>query len=75
MEMNSLIDQLPSCNKTLLSWMILHLDEITQNEKYNKMNAQNVAILLSPALQMSHRLLLAFLCHCKYLFPDTLLLQ
>lgn len=25
----------------------------------------------SPVLQMSHRLLTAFLCHCKTLFTDT----
>ena len=34
------------------------------------MNAQTVAMTLSPALQMSHRLLLALLFHCKALFPE-----
>lgn len=27
----------------------------------------------SPVLQMSHRLLTALLCHCKALFPDTVI--
>lgn len=35
------------------------------------MNAQTVAMTLSPALQMSHRLLLALLFHCKALFPEV----
>jgi len=35
------------------------------------MNAQNIAITLSPVMQMSHRLLTAFLCHCNFLFPDV----
>jgi RalA-binding protein 1 len=34
------------------------------------MNAQTIAMTLSPALQMSHRLLLALLFHCKALFPE-----
>lgn len=35
------------------------------------MNAQTIAMTLSPALQMSHRLLLALLFHCKALFPEV----
>lgn len=35
------------------------------------MNAQSVAMTLSPVLQMSHRLLLALLLHCKALFPNV----
>lgn len=37
------------------------------------MNAQGIAMTLSPVLQMSHRLLAALLCHCKSLFKDTIL--
>lgn len=40
-------------------------------EKTTKMNAQSVAMTLSPALQMSHRLLLALLLHCKAMFPEV----
>lgn len=74
-ELVSLVEQLPSCNRTLLSWIILHLDAVTQNESYTKMNAQNIAMLLSPTLQMSHRLFVAILCHCNNLFADTELLK
>uniref|UniRef100_U5EXH6 Putative ral n=1 Tax=Corethrella appendiculata TaxID=1370023 RepID=U5EXH6_9DIPT len=70
-ELTKLIEQLPNVNRTLLAWIILHLDAVTQNEKFNKINAQNIAMLLSPTLQMSHRLLVAILCHCSSLFSDT----
>ncbi|XP_058129140.1 ralA-binding protein 1 isoform X3 [Anopheles coustani] len=72
-ELVSLVEQLPSCNQTLLSWMFMHLDAVTQNEDFTKMNAQNIAMLLSPTLQMSHRLFVAILCHCSTLFADTTL--
>lgn len=39
------------------------------------MNAQTIAMTLSPALQMSHRLLLALLFHCKSLFPEVRLIK
>ncbi|KDR06596.1 ralA-binding protein 1 isoform X2 [Zootermopsis nevadensis] len=70
-ELQTLIMQLPSCNRQLLAWLMLHLENITVHEKHNKMNAQSIAITLSPAMQMSHRLLTAFLCHCNFLFPDV----
>ncbi|XP_055374979.1 ralA-binding protein 1 [Condylostylus longicornis] len=74
-ELKHLLDQLPSCNKTLLSWILLHFDSVIQNEKYNKLNAQSLAMLLSPPLQMSHRLLVTLLCHCPNLFPDVKLVK
>uniref|UniRef100_A0A1Q3FXY1 Putative ral-gtpase effector rlip76 n=1 Tax=Culex tarsalis TaxID=7177 RepID=A0A1Q3FXY1_CULTA len=74
-ELLSLVEQLPNCNRILLAWVILHLDAVTQNETCTKMNAQNIAMLLSPTLQMSHRLFVALLCHCNNLFGDTELLK
>ncbi|XP_058821572.1 ralA-binding protein 1 [Topomyia yanbarensis] len=74
-ELVSLVEQLPSCNRTLLAWTILHIDAVTQNELHTKMNAQNIAMLLSPTLQMSHRLFVGILCHCNHLFGDTKLLK
>ncbi|XP_052888497.1 ralA-binding protein 1 isoform X1 [Anopheles moucheti] len=70
-ELVCLVEQLPSCNRTLLSWMFMHVDAVTQNEDFTKMNAQNIAMLLSPTFQMSHRLFVAILCHCSTLFADT----
>uniref|UniRef100_A0A182NSE6 Rho-GAP domain-containing protein n=1 Tax=Anopheles dirus TaxID=7168 RepID=A0A182NSE6_9DIPT len=72
-ELVCLVEQLPSCNRTLLSWMFMHVDAVTQNEDFTKMNAQNIAMLLSPTLQMSHRLFVAILCYCSTLFADTIL--
>ncbi|KOX72761.1 RalA-binding protein 1 [Melipona quadrifasciata] len=66
-----LTQQLPKCNKVLLAWVILHLDHVTAREKTTKMNAQTISMTLSPVLQMSHRLLLALLFHCKALFPNV----
>ncbi|XP_075145387.1 ral interacting protein [Haematobia irritans] len=74
-EITLLLDQLPKCNKILLSWILLHFDSVIQNEKSNKMNAQSLAMLLSPPLQMSHRLLVTLLCHCPSLFPDVKLVK
>lgn len=70
-ELKGLLQQLPNCNKTLLSWILLHFDSVIQNEKQNKMNAQSLAMLLSPPLQMSHRLLVTLLCHCPNLFAEV----
>lgn len=72
-ELHNLINQLPTANRTLLSWMLTHLHSVIENEKMNKMNAQTLAVLLSPTLQMSHRLLVAILCHCQSLFSETIL--
>uniref|UniRef100_A0A1A9X219 Rho-GAP domain-containing protein n=1 Tax=Glossina brevipalpis TaxID=37001 RepID=A0A1A9X219_9MUSC len=74
-ELEQLLELLPSCNKTLLSWILLHFDAVIQHEKWNKMNAQSLAMLLSPPLQMSHRLLVALLCHCTTLFADIKLIN
>ncbi|KAL6446551.1 hypothetical protein ACFW04_001232 [Cataglyphis niger] len=70
-QLAQLTQQLPECNRILLAWVILHLDHVTVREKTTKMNAQTISMTLSPVLQMSHRLLLALLFHCKALFPNV----
>ncbi|XP_020281938.1 ralA-binding protein 1 isoform X2 [Pseudomyrmex gracilis] len=70
-QLAQLTQQLPECNRILLAWVTLHLDHVTAREKTTKMNAQTISMTLSPVLQMSHRLLLALLFHCKALFPDV----
>lgn len=75
LELMALCQQLPSHNRTLLAWTIKHFDAVLQHERQNKMNAQSLAMLLSPALQMSHRLLVCILCHCGSLFEDTVLVK
>lgn len=70
-ELMALVQQLPSYNQTLLAWTLSHFDAVIQHERQNKTNAQSLAVLLSPALQMSHRLLVCMLCHCSTLFEGT----
>lgn len=74
-EFGLLINQLPSCNRTLLMWLLLHFDSIIKNEKINKMNIQTLAMLLGPTLQMSHRLLVTMLSQCTVLFPGVTLIK
>lgn len=74
-ELQQLLEQLPKCNRTLLAWVLLHFDCVIQQERHNKLNAQSLAMLLSPTLQMSHRLMVALLCHCNNLFPDVKLIK
>lgn len=70
-ELEQLIEQLPKCNQVLLAWLSRHFSEVINNGKSNKMNAQSLAVLLSPILQMSHRLMSCFLCHAETLFTDV----
>ncbi|KAH8236421.1 hypothetical protein KR026_001433 [Drosophila bipectinata] len=74
-ELQQLLEQLPKCNRTLLAWVLLHFDSVIQQERHNKLNAQSLAMLLSPTLQMSHRLMVALLCHCNNLFADVKLIK
>lgn len=74
-QLRELIDLLPSCNQTLLSWILKHFSVVIDYEKYNKINAQTLSMLLSPTLQMSHRLLVALIVHCPMLFPRLELIK
>jgi RalA-binding protein 1 len=70
-ELEQLIEQLPKCNQVLLAWISRHFSEVINNGKSNKMNAQSLSVILSPILQMSHRLLMIILCHAETLFADV----
>lgn len=59
-----LVSELPVANRVLLKWISLHLDAVT--EKVH--NAQSLALILSPHMQMSQRLFVTILCHCRSLF-------
>lgn len=75
LELESLLDQLPKVNRVLLAWLLLHFSNVIDNEKHNKLNAQSLAVLLSPVLQMSHRLMITLLCHAETLFADVQLFK
>ncbi|XP_062595844.1 ralA-binding protein 1-A-like [Saccostrea cucullata] len=65
-----LINDLPTCNRLLLSWMIVHMTHVIQREKENKMSLQNVSIVLSPTMQISHRVLNVLFQSASKLFSD-----
>lgn len=50
-----------------------HLVCVLFQEKYNKMSKQHLAQALSPSLHTSLRLFTALMCHCKNLFPTTVI--
>ncbi|KAH9512836.1 hypothetical protein Btru_036716 [Bulinus truncatus] len=68
-----LISELPTCNRLLLSWMIVHMTHVIELAKENKMTLQNVSIVLSPTMQISHRVLNVLFSNVSELFGDVLL--
>ncbi|KAL5274802.1 RALBP1 family protein [Megaselia abdita] len=66
--LTNLINLLPKYNRTLLCWIFLHFESVIRNGSINKMNAQSLSMLLSPVLQMSHRLMMCLLFHSSNLF-------
>lgn len=63
--LRELVSQLPTPNQTLLKWVALHLDSVSEHEGTN---ASSLSMLLSPVLQTSQRLFVTILCHCRSLF-------
>ncbi|XP_006819678.1 ralA-binding protein 1-like [Saccoglossus kowalevskii] len=64
-----LLGQLPVYNRTLLSWIIVHMTHIIEED--NKMSLQNVSIVISPTMRISHRILNVLLSHSTVLFKDV----
>ncbi|SPP83848.1 ralA-binding protein 1 [Drosophila guanche] len=73
--LQQLMEQVPKCNRTLVGWVMLHLYAVTDQERYNKLNHESIAVLLSPTLQMSVPLMVALLRHCRTIFADIQLIQ
>ncbi|XP_046350266.2 ralA-binding protein 1-like isoform X1 [Haliotis rufescens] len=71
-QFKKLIEELPICNRLLLSWMIVHMTHIIELQKQNKMTLQNVSIVLSPTMQISHRVLNILFTYAGQLFADTI---
>ncbi|CAH1980544.1 unnamed protein product [Acanthoscelides obtectus] len=70
-----LVDNLPPLNKLLLSWLIVHLNNVSLNEKQNKMSKQNLAAALNHIFHISSRLLQALLHHSQALFPSVIIFK
>ena len=54
-EMIKLLAELPDCNRLLVQWVFVHMGHVIANVKMNKMTLQNVSIVLSPTMRISHR--------------------
>ncbi|XP_071943357.1 uncharacterized protein [Antedon mediterranea] len=67
------INLLPVCNRTLLSWVIVHMAHVIGNEIETKMNLQNISIVLCPTLHISHRVLNVFFTFWRDIFGDVVL--
>ena len=50
-----LLAELPECNRVLVQWVFVHMGHVIAQEKMNKMTLQNVSIVLSPTMRISHR--------------------
>ncbi|KAL3887084.1 hypothetical protein ACJMK2_027040 [Sinanodonta woodiana] len=70
---HKLIHELPVCNRLLLSWMIVHMTHVIEKQRENKMTLQNVSIVLSPTMQISHRVLNVLFSYTKQLFRDRVI--
>ncbi|KAH6931184.1 hypothetical protein HPB50_022718 [Hyalomma asiaticum] len=70
-----LIEQLPTPNRLLLSWVFVHMTNVIRMEKHNKMNLQNVSVVLSPSMQISHRVLHALFSHAPIFFKDVKIIK
>ncbi|XP_038058357.1 ralA-binding protein 1-like isoform X2 [Patiria miniata] len=66
-----LLQLLPKCNYALLSWLVVHLAHVLQNEAETKMTIQNISIVMCPTLHISHRVLNLLFTNWKTLFKGV----
>lgn len=66
-----LLDELPACNRTLLAWLFTHMSHVMEKYSSNRMNLQNIGIVLSPTMNIGHGILFILLNYVSELFPDT----
>ncbi|KAK4318471.1 hypothetical protein Pmani_010529 [Petrolisthes manimaculis] len=71
--MRQLIDRLPTANRLLLQYMFKHMGHIIARERDTKMTYQNVSIVLSPTMQISHRVLNVLFLNHNYLFGNVVI--
>lgn len=60
--------ELPTVNRWLIQYVFVHMQHVIERERFNKMTLQNVSIVLSPTMQMSHRVLGCFFDMAHILF-------
>jgi RalA-binding protein 1 len=66
--MKHLMSALPEANRSLLNWIFVHMGHVIERERFNKMTLQNVSIVLSPTMKISHRVLNCFFENSHILF-------
>jgi len=71
--MKNLLQKLPDCNRVLIQWIFVHMVHVIGKEKHNKMTLQNVSIVLSPTMQISHRVLNCFFENSHAMFAGVTL--
>ncbi|XP_046450987.1 ralA-binding protein 1-like isoform X3 [Daphnia pulex] len=72
---SGLIRQLPVHNKTLLSWLMVLMEHVIEKERFNKMNVQNLSIVLCPTLNLTHRVLGCLFAYSRSLFAGTQIIK
>ena len=73
--LRGLLQELPEPNLRLIQWVFVHMGHVIKKEKLNKMTLQNVSIVLSPTMQISHRVLNCIFEHAEDLFAGVALLR
>lgn len=66
-----LLTELPACNRTLLAWLFTHMSHVMEKYSSNRMNLQNIGIVLSPTMNIGPAVLFLFLNYVNELFPGT----
>ena len=69
--LRGLLQELPEPNLRLVQWVFVHMGHVIQKERVNKMTLQNVSIVLSPTMQISHRVLNCIFEHSSDLFAGV----
>lgn len=62
---------IPVPNTLMLSWLLLHLKNVINLEKENKMSLHNLIIVFSPTLRISINLLVALYDTLPHLAPNV----
>ncbi|XP_071507274.1 ralA-binding protein 1-like [Diadema antillarum] len=68
-----ILTQLPTCNFTLISWLMVHLAHVLEKKEETKMTIQNLSIVMCPTLRVSHRTMNLLFTEWRNLFGDVVL--
>eukprot|EP00794_Sanderia_malayensis_P012280 gene12280-13545_t len=74
-KMKQLLADLPKANFTLISWLFVHLDHVMQRGSETKMGIQNISIVFSPTMNISHGILFIIMTHINELFPGVKIIK